>query len=65
MPDPKKIQESKNRYNKEKLDRFLVSVPKGQKAEIQAYAKAQGKSLNAYIVELIRADMNKCASKLD
>ena len=65
MPDPKKIQESKNRYNKEKLDRFLVSVPKGQKAEIQAYAKAQGKSLNAYIVELIRADMNKGVSKLD
>lgn len=65
MPDPKKIQESKNRYNKEKLDRFLVSVPKGQKAEIQAYAKAQGKSLNAYIVELIRADMDKSISGLD
>lgn len=65
MPDPKKIQESKNRYNKEKLDRFLVSVPKGQKAEIQAYAKAQGKSLNAYIVELIRADMDKGVSELD
>jgi len=57
MADPIKIQESKDRYLKEKVDRFQVTVPKGQKAIIQAYAKAQGKSLNAYVVGLIADDM--------
>lgn len=59
MADPIKIQESKDRYLKEKVDRFQVTVPKGQKAIIQAYAKAQGKSLNAYVVGLIADDMGR------
>ena len=62
------ISEARKRANENYLktqDEIRIRIPKGQKAEIQAYAKAQGKSLNAYIVELIRADMNKCASKLD
>lgn len=39
--------------------RELVRVPKGQKSIIQEFAKNQGKSLNAYIVELINEDMAK------
>lgn len=62
------ISEARKRANENYLktqDEIRIRIPKGQKAEIQAYAKAQGKSLNAYIVELIRADMNKGVSKLD
>lgn len=62
------ISEARKRANENYLktqDEIRIRIPKGQKAEIQAYAKAQGKSLNAYIVELIRADMGKNASDLN
>lgn len=35
MADPSKIQESKDRYLREKVDRFLVTVPKGQNSSLQ------------------------------
>ena len=47
----------KNRYNAKAYDRLGITVKKGQKAEIQAHATAQGKSLNGYIVDLIETDM--------
>ena len=47
-----------NKYNKENYDRLNIQVPKGQKAEIEKHWKAKGyKSLNAYVNELIRKDM--------
>lgn len=49
----------KNDFQKEKYDRIIVNVPKGQKATIQAHAKELGKSVNAYVVELINADIAK------
>lgn len=52
-----KYQETKDRYLREKVETFLVRVPKGEKEKIQSYAKEQGKSLNAYVLDLIRADM--------
>lgn len=56
---PKSYQETKDRYLKEQVDEFKIRVPKGRKAEIQVFAKAQGKSLNAYVVGLIEADMKQ------
>ena len=47
----------KNAFQKENYDRISITVPKGQKAIIQQYAKNQGKSLNSYIVDLIKKDM--------
>ena len=52
-----KYQETKDKYLKEKVDEFKVRVPKGEKEIIQSYAKAKGKSLNTYVVDLIHADM--------
>lgn len=47
-----------NQYMKEKYDRCIFNVPKGQKKIIEEHYKAKGyKSLNAYINELIAADM--------
>lgn len=45
------------KYLKEKVDTFQIRVPKGQKIIIQEHAKSLGKSLNAYVVELITSDM--------
>lgn len=52
-----KVQISKDKYLKEKVDTFVIRVPKGQKEELKKYAKSKNKSLNAYILELIEKDM--------
>ena len=54
-----KYQETKDKYLKEKVDEFKIRVPKGQKAVIQAHAKSKGKSLNSYVVDLIKSDMGE------
>lgn len=59
MADPSKIQESKDRYLREKVDRFLVTVPKGQKQLIANFAAKQGESVNGFVNRLIREAMGK------
>lgn len=56
-------QESKDKYLREKVDTILLRVPKGQKQIIQDYAKSKGKSLNAFVCELIQAEMSKSLDK--
>ena len=48
---------SHNKYNAKAYDRVNLVVPKGQKEQIQEYAKELGMSLNGYINSLIKADM--------
>lgn len=44
----------KNSFQKEKYDRIIVNVPKGQKKIIDTEAKKRGyKSLNSFVVEAI------------
>lgn len=46
-------------YQKEKYDRCIFNVPKGQRKVIEEHWKKRGyKSLNAYINDLIDKDMN-------
>ena len=40
-------------------DRINLTVPKGDKEIIKAYAESKGKSVNAYINDLIAADLEK------
>lgn len=47
----------KNRYNAKAYDRITIFVAKGDKAIIEAKAKACGKSMNAYIKDLIYGDL--------
>lgn len=48
----------KNDFQKEKYDRIIVNVPKGQKSLIDVEAKKQGyKSLNAFVVDAINDKM--------
>ena len=46
-----------NKYQAKNFDQLKVLVKKGMKDKIKAYAEEQGKSLNAYINDLIAADM--------
>ena len=49
-----------NEYMKEKYDRCIFNVPKGEKEKIQKHLKELGyNSLNAYVNDLIRKDMNE------
>jgi len=49
----------KNDFKKEKYDRIIVNVPKGEKVKIDEEAKKRGyKSLNAFVVEAIREKLN-------
>ncbi len=50
-------------YQKEKYDRCIFNVPKGQREVIQRHYEKKGfKSLNTYINDLIRKDMNESTS---
>lgn len=46
-----------NKYQAKTYDRVALLVRKGDREVIKAYAESLGKSLNAYINDLIRADM--------
>lgn len=49
-----------NQWNAENRERITLLVKTGEKAKIVAHAESRGySSLNAYIVNLIKEDMNK------
>lgn len=47
------------KYNAKAYDRIEIKVKKGEKQVITDYAKAKGQSVNAYITELIKKDMER------
>jgi len=46
-----------------KLDRGVFYVPKGALERVKDHAQKTGKSLNAYIIGLIEADMGKLSEE--
>lgn len=46
-----------NDFIKENYDKFNLKMPKGKKAIVAAHAAAEGKSMSAYINELIDRDL--------
>lgn len=50
---------TKDEYNKAKFDRFLVTVQKGRKAEIQSHAEARSESVNGFINRAIAETMER------
>ena len=44
----------KNRYNAKHYDNLRIIVPKGRRADVDAYAKANGMSVNGLVNELLR-----------
>lgn len=47
------------KYTRENYDKILVTIPKGEREKIKAAAEATGMSMNAFIVDAIRAKMIK------
>lgn len=47
------------KYNAKTYDRIEISVYKGDKDKIKKYAQKKGKSVNSYIYDLIKEDMQK------
>ena len=48
-----------NEFNSKAYDRFTLSMPKGDKEKIKAYAESKGEKMNTYINRLIKEDMQK------
>lgn len=49
----------KDRYNAKTYDDIRLRVPKGQKEKIQAFAEANGESLNGFLNRLIAEAMGE------
>lgn len=59
MSVSKAQQKAVNKYNLKSYDNVQIRVAKGDRDKIKAYAESQGKSLNGYINDLIKADMSR------
>jgi len=53
----------KDRYNAKAYDTILTRLPKGQKAQIQAHAEAQGESVNGFVIRAISETMERDKNK--
>ena len=53
---------SAEKYLEEKLEEIKFRVPKGQKAVIKAFAEGQGKSVNQFITDCIKKEID-CIKK--
>ena len=45
------------KYDKAHYDTFLLKLRKGEKEKVMAFARAQGKSMNGFIKDLIYREM--------
>ena len=52
-------QRAVHKYVKNNYDRLELSVPKGEKEEIQQAAKQAGQSVNAYVYEAVKRRMER------
>ncbi len=47
----------KNRYNLKAYDRLAITIPKGRKQAVEAFARERGESVNGLVNALLRAEM--------
>lgn len=59
MATTKAQQKAVHKYVKTNYDRLGLTVPKGRKEEIKAFAAAQGETVNAFINRLISEAMSQ------
>lgn len=59
MPISKAQQRAQNKWIAKAYDRINLTVPKGKKETIQAYAAAQGESVNGFINRAIDEKMER------
>lgn len=52
-----KTTDYKRAFNEKAYDRLAITIPKGQKAQVEAHAKLRGESVNGLVNTLLREDM--------
>lgn len=57
MTVSKSQQKAVHKYIKENYDRLEITLPKGQKEVIKAFAASNGESVNAFVSRLIAREM--------
>lgn len=63
MPASKAQQRAQNKWISKAYDRINLTVPKGQKEDIQAHAAALGESVNGFIGRAIAEAMERDKAK--
>ena len=51
---PKKQTEWTRAFNEKAYDRLAITIPKGRKAAVDAFAKEKGQSINGLVNDLLR-----------
>ncbi len=59
MPNDDPTYRAIAKYKKKAYDRIELLVHKGEKQQIKEFATNHGKTLNGFITDLIRKEMNK------
>ena len=59
MPNDDPTYRAIAKYKKNAYDRIELLVHKGEKQQIKDYAASRGKTVNGFITDLIRQEMNK------
>ena len=54
---PKKQTEWTRAYNEKAYDRLAITIPKGRKQVVEAYARDHGESINGLINRLVRDEI--------
>ena len=49
------------RYEKEHYDRVIIKVPKGEKEQWREFAKKKNQSINSYVIQSVRDQMERDA----
>ena len=62
MAVSKAQQKATNKYISKAYDRINLTVPKGQKDDIQSHAEAHGESVNGFINRAIKETMERDAA---
>ena len=55
----------KNRYNAKAYDRLAITIPKGRKQAVEAFARGRGESVNGLVNALLRAEMGLSKDEWD
>lgn len=45
------------KYNEKAYDRLAITIPKGSKQAVEAFARERGESVNGMVNRLVRAEM--------
>lgn len=59
VPKSKSSTKAKNKYNASHYDSLRIVVPKGDKERIKAFASKRGETINGFVNNLIKKEMNE------